>query len=224
MTSSLPFLVIAIDGGAASGKSSTARALCQRFHWLHVDTGSHYRTLTRILLDHQAHWDDLAKVQQTLASLSLQTVLDGQSARLQIAGTPYTDSDLRTESVNQSVSHYAALPVVRNTLKEYQRSMVPFAREQGFEGVVMEGRDIGSVILPDADFRFYLDADPAVREARRKKEGQTDSILQRDQLDRKRTVAPLEMPAGATFIDTGSLNLQEVVQLLIQYITTSSDT
>ncbi len=224
MTSSLPFLVITIDGGAASGKSSTARTLCQRFHWLHVDTGSHYRTLTRILLDHQSCWDNPQKVQDTLASLSLQTSLNGQSVSLQVAGHPYTDNDLRTEDVNQSVSYYAALPVVRNALKEYQRSMVLYARQQGFDGIVMEGRDIGSVILPDADFRFYLDADPAVREARRQREGQADSIVQRDLLDSQRAVAPLEMPAGAIFVDTGPLSPEEVVDLLIRHITSSTNT
>ena len=113
--------------------------------------------------------------------------------------------------MNAVVSNFAAIAEVREFLKNYQRSMREFAAENGFAGLIMEGRDIGSVIFPDANARIFLDADEETRAARRAAEGITDSIKKRDALDRNRKVAPLVCPEGAVRIDTSHLTKDEVV-------------
>lgn len=206
-----PFIIVAIDGGAASGKSSSSRTLSDRFHLLHVDTGSFYRALTAELLRRKVPATDLAAVNAALADLPLGTRVEGRSARMEIAGRVAGD-EIRSREVNDAVSHFAAIPAVRTALLEYQRGQAAVARQGGFRGLVMEGRDIGSVIFPDADFRFFLHADPDERARRRAKEGQEDSIVERDRLDSTRKTAPLACPAGAVAIDTTRLSLAEVVE------------
>lgn len=205
-----PFLIIAIDGGAASGKSSSSRLLAERFDLLHVDTGSFYRHLTAELLQRGVAAADLAAGRTPLPPLALSTRLDGRSARMLIDGRAAGD-EIRDGRVNDHVSHYAALPAVRSALLAYQRGQAATARAHGFRGLVMEGRDIGSVIFPEADFRFFLHADPAERAKRRAAEGRQDSIVERDRLDSSRPTAPLACPAGAIDIDSTALTLAEVV-------------
>ncbi len=208
------FVIIAIDGGAASGKSTSARALSERFHLLHVDTGSFYRGLTAEMLRCGVAAGDANAVDRALATLSLTTRIDGRSARMEIGGRIVPEAEIRGREVNEQVSHFAALPPVRQALLAYQRDQAGVARSHGFRGVVMEGRDIGSVIFPDADFRFFLHADPAERARRRASEGQQDSIAERDRLDSSRKTAPLACPVGATSIDTTHLNPAQVVAQL----------
>ena len=209
-----PFVIIAIDGGAASGKSSTARALSARFNLLHVDTGSFYRALTAALLRLGVAPGDPAVVARALATLTLGTAVHERRAAITIAGAPVAEGEIRTPAVNAAVSHFAALPSVRAALLAYQRGQAAVAAAHGFPGLVMEGRDIGSVIFPDADFRFFLHAEPAERARHRTAEGQTDSIAERDRLDSSRKTAPLTCPPGAIDIDSTHLTLDEVVDLL----------
>lgn len=208
------FLLVAMDGGAATGKSSTSRRLAERFDLMHVDTGSHYRTVTYALLE--AGIDPDAEVDLTvqLAALELGTELAGRSARLSIHGVVPADASIRSPEVNAAVSKFAAIPAVRTALFDYQRGQTEVARVRGFKGLIMEGRDIGSVIFPDAAHRFFLFADEATRAARRALEGQTDSIAERDKRDSQRKTAPLTCPEGAIRVDTGPLTLDEVVELI----------
>ncbi|MFM1748795.1 MAG: hypothetical protein RLZZ188_2461 [Verrucomicrobiota bacterium] len=212
------FLIVAIDGGAASGKSSTARALSARFHLLHVDTGSFYRALTAELLRAGVAAADPAAVQAALVRISLGTRLEGRSALMEVGGRVVPEAEIRGGAVNAQVSHFAAVPAVRAFLLAYQRGQAGFARDHGFRGLVMEGRDIGSVIFPQADFRFFLHADPAERARRRAREGGQDSITERDRLDSSRQTAPLACPAGAVAVDTTHLNLEAVVETLARPI------
>jgi CMP/dCMP kinase len=205
-----PFLVVAIDGGAASGKSSTARAVAARFPLLHVDTGSHYRAVTAEMLRRGVSPEDGAAVAETVARLRLGTRLDGSAALLEIDGRIPGD-EIRSPEVNAAVSHFAALPVVRARLLQYQRGQADIARSAGFRGLVMEGRDIGSVIFPEADLRFFLHADPDERARRRAEQGQLDSVAERDRLDSSRKTAPLTCPTGALDIDSTHLTLEAVV-------------
>lgn len=214
MSSSSPFLIVAIDGGAASGKSSTARALSERFHFLHVDTGSFYRAITAELLRLGVPLDDAARAGQAASSLRLDTRVEGRRAQMVIESREVPEAEIRSPEVNAAVSHFAAIPAVRAALLAYQREQADVARRGGFRGLVMEGRDIGSVIFPDADFRFFLHADPAERARRRAQEGQQDSIAERDRLDSSRKASPLACPAGATDIDSTHLTLSEVVDKL----------
>lgn len=215
----LPFIIVAIDGGAASGKSSSSKILADRFNLLHVDTGSFYRHLTFELLRRDVPSTDLAALQVTLGRLRFSTRLNGRSAQMLVDGQPAGD-EIREQRVNDHVSHYAAIPAVRQTLLGYQRGQAEVAREHGFRGLVMEGRDIGSVIFPEADFRFFLHADPAERAKRRAAEGRRDSIAERDRIDSSRKTAPLTCPAGATDIDTTDLTLDQVVAQMAAAIAT----
>ena len=220
--SASPFLVIAIDGGAAAGKSSTARALSERFHLLHADTGSYYRFITHRLLTRGVAPGDEAAVAHALAALRLATRVDGRTAVMEIDGHAPGD-EIRRPAVNENVSRFAALPAVRSFLLAYQRSQADLARAHGFRGLVMEGRDIGSVIFPDADFRFFLQADADERSRRRAAEGQTDSIRERDRLDSSRPTAPLMLPAGATAIDTTHTSLAQVVERIARLVAPGFD-
>jgi CMP/dCMP kinase len=211
-------LIITIDGGAASGKSSTSRALAEALNLLHVDTGSHYRSLTHALLDKGCDPDDSGVVAREIAGLHLGVALTGRQARLVVDGKVFTDEEIRSERVNRSVSRFASLPVVREKLLAYQRMHPDVAGEQGYQGLVMEGRDIGSVVFPEAPFRFYLEADPATRQKRRAEEGQVDSIRERDRLDSSRSHAPLRMPDGAIRIDTAAMSLEEVVACILKQV------
>jgi cytidylate kinase len=205
-----PFIIIAIDGGAASGKSSSSKILADRFNLLHVDTGSFYRHITSELVRRGVAATDLPALNHALSALAFTTRLNGRSAQLLIDGQP-AGSEIRGRDVNEQVSHYAAIPEVRHKLLGYQRGQTEVARQHGFRGLVMEGRDIGSVIFPSADCRFYLHADPAERAKRRANEGQTDSIAERDRLDSSRKASPLVVPVGATDIDSTFLTLEQVV-------------
>ncbi|MSU73388.1 MAG: (d)CMP kinase [Opitutus sp.] len=207
------FIIVAIDGGAASGKSSSSRALSEQFNLLHVDTGSFYRAITAELIRQGVAAADHVAVKAALAGLPLGTRVEGRSARMEIAGRVAGD-EIRSREVNEQVSHFAAIPEVRAALLAYQRGQAGVARTRGFKGLVMEGRDIGSVIFPHADFRFFLQADPTERARRRANEGQQDSIAERDRLDSSRKTAPLAVPAGALSIDTTHLSLAEVVKTM----------
>ena len=210
MTQHGSFIIVAIDGGAASGKSSTARALSERFKLMHADTGSYYRFLAHELLQRGIAPDKLDDVTRGLADLPLATRVEGRNARMEIAGrTP--GPEIRSEAVNANVSKFAAIPAVRAFLLDYQRGQAGVARSHGFNGLVMEGRDIGSVIFPDATFRFFLRADPEERARRREKEGLRDQIHERDRMDSSRKNAPLSIPEGAIEIDSTFMTLEQVV-------------
>ncbi len=209
--SSPDFIIVAIDGGAAAGKSSTAHALSERFHLLHVDTGSFYRAVTAELLRRHVSPADLPAVRAALATLQYGTRVTGRRAEMEINGR-VAGSEIRSREVNETVSFFSAIPELRQSLLAYQRDQVDVARRHGFQGLAMEGRDIGSVIFPGADFRFFLQADPAERARRRVAEGQLDTIHERDRIDSSRKTSPLICPPGATAIDSTHLTLAEVVE------------
>jgi len=214
------FIIVAIDGGAASGKSSTSRAISERFNLLHVDTGSFYRALTSELLQRGVTTGDHHAVKNALAHLALGTRVTGRSAFMEISGEVVPETRIRSAEVTAAVSHFAAIPELRAALLAYQRGQAEVAKNNGFRGLVMEGRDIGSVIFPDADFRFFLHADPVERARRRAQQGQPDQIAERDRLDSQRKTAPLILPPGATGIDSTLLTLEQVVEQISAIIAT----
>lgn len=218
MSTTSGFKIIAIDGGAATGKSSTSQALASRLGLMHVDTGAHYRTLTFALLKEGAFPEQTDALPPLLETLEIGTQLVEQRAFLSVNGIVPDDVDIRSPEVNAAVSKFAALKPLRDFLFQYQRSQSEVAETNEFAGLVMEGRDIGSVIFPDADFRFFLFADEATRAARRAKDGQTDSIQSRDKMDSTRKTAPMVCPEGAIRIDTGPLPLEGVVDKIASII------
>ena len=205
------FLIIAVDGGAAAGKSSTSRGLSERFNLMHVDTGSFYRATTLKLLENGVKATSDEALIEGLNQLTLGTSIAARAASITINGW-IPDQSIRSELVNDNVSQYAALPELRAFLLDYQRSLADVARNHSFNGLIMEGRDIGSVIFPDADLRLFLYADPEKRAQRRAKEGILDSIEKRDRLDSSRKTAPLQIPEGATLIDSSEMTLEEVIE------------
>ncbi len=214
------FPIVAIDGGAASGKSSTSRAIAECFNLLHVDTGSFYRAVTAELLARGIATTDQSAVKNALGQITLGTRVTGRSAFMEIGGQTIPEARIRSAEVTAAVSHFAAIPELRAALLAYQRGQTDVARKNDFCGLVMEGRDIGSVIFPDADFRFFLHADPAERARRREQQGQPDQIAERDRLDSQRKTAPLVLPPGATGIDSTYLTLEQVVEKLSATIAT----
>src|ERR1035437_1276813 len=208
---SSPFIIVAIDGGAASGKSSSSRTLSDRFNLLHVDTGSYYRAITEELLRQGVKPNDRQALRPTLQGLKLGTRLNGRSAEMEIGGRVAGD-EIRSREVNDAVSHFAAIPEMRAALLAYQRGLAEVARAKGFRGLVMEGRDIGSGVFPRADFRFFLHADAGERERRRADQGLHDQIRERDRIDSSRKASPLTCPPGATSINTTSVTLDQVVE------------
>ena len=206
------FLRIAVDGGAASGKSSTSRAVAAAHGLMHVDTGAHYRSITRALLSASATPESTRSVIAALPTLQLGTKITGHSAQLTLSGWVPKDAELRSPEVNAAVSSFAAMSEVRNFLFDYQQGQVGVARSAGFSGIIMEGRDIGSIIMPDAEVRIFLEADAQARTARRAAEGQADAVLSRDRQDASRSAAPLVCAEGATRIDNTRLSLTAVVE------------
>lgn len=210
--------IITVDGGAASGKSSTSQQIASRFNLMHVDTGSHYRALTFSLLQAGIDAEDIATIKKHLTTLSLNTQIAGHRALIRINNYLPQKNELRHQTVNQHVSPFSAVPEIRQYLLNYQRSQADVAIHQQFEGLIMEGRDIGSVIFPEAPIRLFLEADAKTRATRRAHEGQADAIEQRDKIDSARKTAPLTCPPGAIRIDSSNMTLDQVVDHVAQII------
>ncbi|MDZ4787310.1 MAG: (d)CMP kinase [Blastochloris sp.] len=186
--------VIAIDGPAASGKSTVARLLAQKLNFVYVDTGAMYRTYAWLAIEKKIDPSDRAAVKKLLQHVRLGMTVSWKKLTMlvdDIDPTPH----IRSEEINQAVSKIAAVPELREFLVIAQRKL------RSDYPLVMEGRDIGTVVFTDTPHKFFLDADPEIRNQRRQLQGQTDAISNRDQLDRNRSVAPLIKAADAMPID-----------------------
>lgn len=213
------FIIIALDGGAGTGKSTTAHSLSEALNILHVDTGSHYRAVTRALLDLGVSSAEVRKYLNKY-TLPLSTQVENRRSCLMVDQIRFMQTDLRSPEINQCVSDFSSQPCIRNLLFDYQRSQVQVAKDNNLDGIVMEGRDIGTVILPDADLKIFLQADPGIRANRRIKDGETDQITNRDEKDSTRKIAPLVPANGCIRIDTGILSIQEVTKSILDVIET----
>ncbi len=201
-------IVIAIDGPAASGKSSVARALARRVGYVYVNTGAMYRAVTWLALSKGVPTVDPVRVQQMLHYTEIICgVKDGESTILLdgIDPTPHLVSDM----VNANVSSVASIADVRRVLVGKQRA---YARDHD---VVMEGRDIGSAVFPETPYKFYIDASIEVRAQRRARQGLQDSISVRDKVDSTRRTSPLTIAEDAHVIDSSNLTVDGVVGEII---------
>jgi cytidylate kinase len=214
--------VIAIDGPAASGKSSVSRGVASSLGWLFVSSGHFYRTIAwgavrdGVSSDELATWIPLRQLallsdeedqddkdnEDTTRNVSL--LLDGENA------TPH----LSEPEVAATVSVIATVPAVRDFINAKLRALADH------HDLVMEGRDIGSVVFPETPWKFYLDASPEVRARRRESEGAIDSVSERDRLDSTRATAPLIIPNGSLVIDTTHLDLQQVIATVLSHLGT----
>ena len=201
-------IVIAIDGPAASGKSTVARLLAERLGFYYVNTGAMYRAVTWLALKEGLDARDTAKVIDLLGTMNFEAGLDGGHSTTLVNGMD-PSSHLSDPQVAQNVSIIAGIPEVRHLLVDKQRQYLDHSN------LVMEGRDIGSVVFPDTPFKFYIDASPEVRARRRAKEGLSDEINARDRLDSSRKASPLVVAQDARVIDSSDLTIEEVVQAVV---------
>lgn len=210
--------IISLDGAAATGKSTTAHAVAEALHYLHVDTGAHYRIICYHLNKKSIQPIESSELLSALNAFKVNTSLKNNSVLFDIDETPIELDDLRSYTVNTLVSQFASLKPVRDFLLSYQRSLVNFAKNNGYKGMIVEGRDIGSVVFPNATLKIFLEADANTRIARREKEGHTDVIHERDTIDATRKLSPLTCPNDALSINTSRLSLDEVVSIILKEI------
>lgn len=201
--------VIAMDGPAASGKSSVAKRVAQALGWVFVNTGNTYRTATLAVLRAKVDLQNEEAVTQVVESSPIEIQVQGGSAFVTLHGES-VDAELNSEAVNQAVSHVAKVAAVRAKLVALQRSLVTS------HSCVMEGRDIGSVVFPETPFKFYIDASEEVRAVRRGLQGFKDAVAERDKIDATRKASPLKMAEDAILIDSSDLTLDEVVDQVMQ--------
>ncbi len=198
-------IIIAIDGPAASGKSSVARALARQLDIAYINTGAMYRAVTWYALRSSVASSDAEAVNSLLARAEFTCGIDGQNESTFLINGLDPSAELLSEGVNDHVSHLAAIPEVRRLLVALQRG---YATERD---VVMEGRDIGSAVFPETRFKFYIDASAEVRALRRARQGVQDPILQRDRIDSSRRASPLVIAEDAHVIDSSNLTIDGVV-------------
>jgi cytidylate kinase len=197
---------IAIDGPAGAGKSTVARAVAQHLGLDRLDTGAMYRSVAWAALSRHIDLDD----QDALAHLA-ETIRIEMGERVVADGTDVTEA-IRQPDVNRAVSVVAANPAVRAALVSRQRQWV---LDHG--GGVVEGRDIGSVVFPNADLKVFLTASPEERARRRSEEG-PDGVARRDRLDSTRAASPLEVADGAQVVDTTGRPVDEVVKEVLAWL------
>lgn len=213
-------IIVAIDGPAGAGKSTVARALASRLGFVYIDTGAMYRAVALWALRLRVRLDDMHRLEQLAREARIE--FESGHPKVRLNGEDVTES-IRQPDVSDAASKVSAVPGVRRALVEAQR------RIGAQESVVMEGRDIGSVVFPDADVKVFLDADPGVRAGRRVKDlerqGESvalDSVAEqisaRDQRDRSRAEAPLVQAPDAVYLDSSALSTEQVEEAILKLV------
>lgn len=200
---------VAIDGPAASGKSTVARRLANSLGLIMINSGAMYRAIAWATLQQNINASDTVAVLAMLDDIELTCGVKNGVSTILIDGVDPGEA-LRSDDVNARVSAVAAIPEVRHLLVEKQREYLQLG------SLVMEGRDIGSVVFPDTPYKIYIDASEEVRLARRSAEGLKDVVTQRDKEDSSRKTSPLVVAEGATIIDSSEMNIDEVVQRALE--------
>jgi len=211
-------VVVAIDGPSGSGKSSTSRGVATALGLRYLDTGAQFRAMTQWMLDNDVDVTDHALVATLADRPVIASGTDPQDPTIAVDGVDVATA-IRTQEVTAAVSDVASVPEVRARLLALQRSLI------GDGGIVVEGRDIGSVVWPGAEVKVYLTAEPSARAVRRTAENGAGSVdateadlIRRDAIDSGRAAAPLMVPAGAVHIDTTPYTLQEVVDRVVALV------
>ena len=215
---------IAIDGPAGAGKSTIAKSLAKRLGILHLDTGAMYRAAGKKALDHGIDPADRDQIAPMIAATDIDVVFSGGVQRVYLDGADVTDK-IRTQDVSKAASDIGTIPEVRVKLVELQRGIAER------NSIIMDGRDIGSYVLPSAEFKFYVTADVKERARRRMfdlrrfgtDEGRTyedieREIADRDRVDSTREFAPLKMADDAILIDTTNMTAEAVIDLILDTI------
>ena len=201
-------IVIAIDGTSASGKSTNAKLVAAALGFVYVDTGAMYRTLAWYCLKHGIDFHDAKAV--AAACRRWKTKLECVDNRVRlVVDSYYPEKEIRTAEVSVAVSLVATVPKVREWMKRNQRACVQFG------SLVMEGRDIGTNVFPETDYKYYLDAHLEERTKRRAAEGVNENLAARDQRDSQRAAAPLMIALGALVINNSNLTPEQTSALLL---------
>jgi cytidylate kinase len=201
-------IVVAIDGPAASGKSSVARSLAKKLGFVYVNTGAMYRAVTWFVLEKGIPSLEVAKVAALIAGVHIECGLANAESTIRIDGTD-PSAHINGEPVNRNVSNIATVREVREILVAKQREYALH------HDIVMEGRDIGSVVFPHTPYKFYVDASLEVRARRRYQQGLHDHVSARDKIDSTRRASPLTIAEDAHVIDSSNLTIDGVVGEII---------
>lgn len=212
-------MIIAIDGPSASGKSTTAKAVSKRLGFIHLDTGAMYRAVTLGINESKIKPNDHKKVRLYLKSIKIEF---DQNDNIVLNGKNVTDL-IRTFKISSNVSKVSAILEVREKMVQVQRNIA------GNNNCVLEGRDIGTVVFPNADFKFFLIADMTIRAKRRfadlresnkllTMDELIESIRKRDELDSKRDISPLRQAKDAIVIDTTFLTIEQQVNKIVEIV------
>ena len=214
-------MIIAIDGPAGSGKSTTARLLAKKLDFIYLDTGAMYRAVTLFFLDNKIDLTNSDEVSSALNKINLKIENQSSSFNVFIQNTNVNNL-IRDELINKNVSNVSEIYIVRKKMVEIQREF------SSNKDIVIEGRDIGSHVFPNADYKFYIEADINVRASRRMKDLSNANkslddmcklLLERDKIDSNRNISPLIKPKDAYVVDTTSLSIEEQVIKLFNIIT-----
>jgi cytidylate kinase len=204
-------IVIAIDGTSASGKSTNAKLVAEALGFIYVDTGAMYRTLAWYCVVEQVDVHDPKAVAALCRKWKTSLECVDRKVRLLVDGY-YPDKEIRTVPVTETVSHVAAVPKVREWMKQKQRECAKFGN------LVMEGRDIGTNVFPETDYKFYLDASLDERAKRRAAEGIQENLAARDRRDSQRAADPLMIALGATVINNSGMTPEETSGLILENV------
>jgi len=207
----LPHPVIAVDGTAASGKSTFSRSLAERLGFVYINTGAMYRGVTWYLQQRSLPLQDAVAIARAVESEPIEAGVANGELTFRIGGIdPLPHA--REGRVNEGVSLVAQVPEVRRILVARQQKLAQLAP------LVMEGRDIGSVVFPQTPYKFYVDASPEVRSLRRRQQGEADAIIRRDAIDQSRKTSPLIRVGDAVFIDSSDITVEEMVAIALGHL------
>jgi cytidylate kinase len=201
-------IVIAIDGTSASGKSTNSKLVAKALNFVHVDTGAMYRTLAWYCLEHRINVQNGKAVAAACRRWKTSLKCTDNHAYLVVNGY-YPAKEIRTAEVSATVAHVAAVPKVRAWMKKTQRECIKFG------SLVMEGRDIGTNVFPETDFKYYLDAKLEERSRRRAADGIQENLAARDQRDSQRAAAPLMIALGARVINNSQLTSEQTSGMIL---------
>ncbi|GAV22305.1 (d)CMP kinase [Carboxydothermus pertinax] len=213
---------IAIDGPAGAGKSTVAKILAQKLGYTYLDTGAMYRAVTVLLLKEGLSFTDEEKIKKLLQVMDLKIIPEKDGQKIYLNGQDITEV-IRTPRVSELVAKVSALPVVREHLTKLQREYVTRGE------IIADGRDMGTVVMPEAEVKIFLTASPEERARRRYQELKAKGfavsyeevlkeVLKRDEVDTTRKVSPLKQAPDAILVDTTGLSIEQVVDTLLRII------